>query len=457
MVLLYYCVVLLILMAAGPFLLLSKKAWVGLDQKLGIIPSYIRERFKNKSRPVWFHAVSVGEFNAVWPLIDRFHKKYPQIQIVISTTTATGQKLARERAGNCAEIIYFPLDVPWSTGNWLNTIRPSLVAIVETELWPGFLEQCSKRQIPVVVINGRMSPRSFRSYKAWKVFFAPLVRKYALIAAQSESEAQRYREIAGNDLPIKVVGNLKFDKVEIIDNAKKNQLLQRLNIGPNELVLVAGSTHEGEETALIKAYTTLVKSSLPTNGNHFSDSQAISNLRLVLVPRHPERCKRIAGLIEESGFRVRRFSRNERLESCDDVLLVDTIGHLSTLYSIAHLAFVGGTLTPIGGHNLAEPYVYAVPVICGPHVHKTQDVATTLAKHKAISILASPTELLPKITQLLVDPQLRQKMGTAGNRWLLENAGAVDRTLMLIESILLRDEQSLRTEVVPNSKEKSIF
>jgi 3-deoxy-D-manno-octulosonic-acid transferase len=439
----YYSVALLALLVAGPFLLLKKKARAGIGQKLGIIPAPLYSRLKTKARPIWFHAVSVGEFNAVWPLIERFHQKHPELQLVISTTTATGQKIAQDRASSFAEIIYFPLDLPWIVSKWLEAIDPSLVCIVETELWPGFLHQCSKRQIPVMVINGRMSPRSFRRYASLKSFFAPVLRRYTLIAAQSKSEAERYKAIAGDDIPVHIVGNLKFDQVQNIDSAQKHILLKRFNLAHNEHILVAGSTHEGEESALIQAYTTLATSN-PQNDSH-------SNLRLVLVPRHPERFERVAQLIEAAGFNTKRFSRNEGFQSAQDILLVDAIGHLASIYSIATVAFVGGTLIPIGGHNLLEPYAYSIPVVCGSYVHKTQEVADALCENDTISIVKDPAELLPKITELLGNPSLRARMGVAGNRWLLHNVGAVDRTLTLIESLLFENQRNSRSSESPQT------
>jgi len=404
-------------LVAGPWLLLLKKARAGLWQKLG----FVSRRYKqHPGAPIWVHAVSVGEFNAVWPLLNALHEQYPGERIVVSTTTATGQQLARERAGSFAELFYFPFDIPWATAAWLNAIKPSAVLIVETEVWPGFYSQCEARGIPIVIVNGRLSPRSFKRYKQLRWLFKKVFQSASLILAQSKEEEGRYRELTEDQVPITVIGNLKFDGLSQISAEEQKELRHKIGLQGSELVLIAGSTHEGEETAMLRTLTVLTDT-----GN--------TNVRLVLVPRHPERFERVAEMITAHGFEPRRFSKDEAMRNHKDVFLLDAIGHLTRFYCAADIAFVGGTLVPIGGHNLVEPCIYSVPVICGPHVEKTRDVARALQSEKALVLAANEEDLLKSIKKLAIDPQARKEVGENGRRWLEHSQGAVCRALRALE------------------------
>lgn len=406
----------------GPFLLLKRRARYGMSQKLGNIPETLKTKYSAAGciRPIWFHAVSVGEFNAAWPLLKRLNEKYPQQTIVISSTTGAGQKLAKERSSSFADCIYFPYDLPWCTGNWLDVLKPKLVTIVETEIWPGFVNQCKSKNIPITMINARMSPRSFKSYNRFRAFFGPVLRNFHSVGVQSTSEAERYKKVAGDSLKVQVLGNIKFDGLEPITQTEQQELMKKLNLLPDELVFVAGSTHDGEETAVVNAFKKL------------SDPKG---KRLIIAPRHPERFDKVADIIRLAGFRPRRFSENEKFEQEGNVYLLDAIGHLAKFYSLASIAFVGGTIAPIGGHNIVEPFTYSVPVITGPHLHKTKDVADALLLHDALTVAQDDSELAQMLQLLLNDPERRKQLGRNGNEWLKESQGAVNRALEMIESI----------------------
>ncbi len=407
----------------GPFLLLKRRARYGMPQKLGLVPDSIKEKYRSANcvRPIWFHAVSVGEFNAAWPLLKRLNEKHPQQTIVISSTTGAGHKLAQERASAFADCIYFPYDLPWCTAAWLDALNPKLVTIVETEIWPGFVNQCKNRDIPITMINGRMSPRSFGSYYKFRSFFGPILRDFRTIGVQSASEAERYRKVAGESLPLQILGNIKFDGLEPISKNEQEELVRKLNLSVGDMVFIAGSTHDGEEAAILNAFKKL---SDPTGK------------RLIIAPRHPERFDRVADLIRLAGFRPRRFSENEKFEQEGNVYLLDAIGHLAKFYSVATVAFVGGTLAPIGGHNIVEPFTYSVPVLAGPHLHKTKDVADALLARKALTVVEDEKELGDQLQRLMNEPELRQQLGQSGNAWLKESQGALDRALTMIESII---------------------
>ncbi len=421
----------------GPFLLIYKRARAGVLQKLGHIPVKLKRELQLLKSPVWFHAVSVGEFAALFPLIEAFHKELPRQDIVISTTTKAGNQLAKERVAEYATVIYFPFDLPWLASRMLNLIKPSLFAIVETELWPGFIRECAKRQIPLAIVNGRMSPRSFRWYRLMKPVFSPLLQRFSIIATQSQVEADRYSALAEKNLPLKVLGNLKYDIQPAITFSDVIQLKAKLNIAEQDLVLIAGSTHENEEAFVLRTLNRFVE---------LTDTKYRSRtLRLIIAPRHPERFNRVAQIITQAGHPVRRYSRNQSFTSKTDVMLIDTIGVLSKYYALADLAFVGGTIAKVGGHNLLEPYLYSVPAVCGPFVYKTKDTANILRHRKALFIGKNKTEIEAAIIRLLDNAKIRENMGRNGKVWLEENRGAVRQTLDNLTPLLV-DNSRNKTE-----------
>lgn len=427
----YFCFALLLLLAL-PLLLFKKKARAGISEKIGIIPRRIKSKQRQLAGCLWFHAVSVGEFNAVFPLIKAFKKEHPSAGLVVSTTTGTGQALAREKCRDLAEVIYFPYDLPFSNKAWLDALSPSLVAITETEIWPGFTYECKKRGIMLTVVNGRISPRSFKGYRRFRAFFGPVLRRFDNIGVQSLEEAERYRAIAGDEAKISVLGNLKFDGLTPPCEETRAQLRESLNISAGTApVVVAGSTHEGEEAAFLK---------------YLSEHGQKRDFYLILVPRHPERFQHVARLIEEAGLVVRRYSRQEGflpdLPLGKQVYLLDAIGKLFDFYSLADIAFVGGTLAPIGGHNIMEPYAYGVPVVVGPHVEKTRDVAQALSQAGALTTVSSGEALAPALSLLLSDEGERLSRGERGLRILLSSQGAVTKAMQMLEATLAKDDHS---------------
>jgi len=446
---LYYIGITLLLLLIWPVLIFSSKARFGVAQKLGLIPRAIRARLKALSeRPIWFHSVSVGEFNAALPLVKAIHEKYPQRPIVVSTTTGTGQKLAMERVSEIAEVIYFPYDTFFSVKSWLDAINPALFVIVETEMWPGLISQCKARNIPVVIVNGRISPRSFKSYSRSKPFFGRYVKMITRIGAQTENEAERYRALSDGTVPLETMGNLKCDGLVAKSPEEIAELRKSLNLDEDDLVFIAGSTHEKEETAVLSAYTKLLKK-MPDR-----------NIRLVIAPRHPQRFDRVAELIKNAGFTTIRHSHSERFKNDFDVYLIDSIGHLATFYGIADVAFVGGTLAPVGGHNVLEPYTYKVPVIAGPRLEKTRDFARLLQDRDALFVVKNDNEMTEQLERLLADDQLRLEIGNRGNKLLLDSQGAVKKGLSILEESLglsnkstpvIQSEKNSGTEKAPES------
>ena len=421
MIPLYYLFFALVLFTVGPFLLTRKKARAGLSQKLGFISKELKESVASVgSNPrVWFHAVSVGEFNALLPLLNQFRKSYPQYKIFISTTTATGQELAKTKTAGFAEVFYFPFDLPWITAAYLDLISPSLVGIVETEIWPGFVKQCQSLNIPCIIVNGRLSPKSAAGYLRWRVLFGPVFRNFAALTVQSESEKNRFEAVAGQALSARttVCGNIKLDGLQAISEEEKVTLRKSLNIEESDFVIVAGSTHEGEESAFLRISSEL-------------------RCKLIIAPRHPERFERVAQIIQSEDRQARRYSATGRFESNKDVYLLDTIGQLNAFYSLASVAFVGGTLANIGGHNLAEPCIYKVPVLCGPHIHKAKDLFQKLNERNAIKQGFDVEELSKIVASLKFSPEERSCTGENGYRFIQDSQGAVARTMAVLEQYL---------------------
>lgn len=420
---LYYFVLLILLLLCGPFLLLAKKRRQGIGQKLGLLPesiSNLRKSNKEQCR-IWFHAVSVGEFNACHPLITLIHEKHPDCKIFVSTSTATAQAIAQEKISSFATVFYFPLDLPWIVAKYLDAIKPDLVAIVETEIWPGFISQCKKRNIKIIVVNGRISPKSFKSYKRVKFFIGKALQNYSLVLSQSAADQQRYESLTDHQTKIINTGNLKFDGLKPLTAIG---LYECTGLDGSEFVFIAGSTHEGEELMILNAWKELIKS----NPN---------KVRLIIVPRHPERFERVANLIQENGFNCKRFSKQEKLALDSDIYLLDTMNKLFQFYNLANLAFVGGTLVPIGGHNLLEPYAYKVPVICGKHMEKTKEIALSLLANNALSVVNNQEELNITLQALYSDSQKRKKLGQAGYEIISQSQGACSNSMQYIENLLV--------------------
>lgn len=420
----YYLAMILVLITVGPFLLLKKKCRAGLTSKLGIIPQELRHCSRKTKPRIWFHAVSVGEFNAAFPLINAFRQSHPDFEIFVSTTTATGQAQARSILADKATVFYFPLDLPLATGAWLNLVQPDAVVIVETEIWPGFLNRLKTTGIPAIFVNARMSPQSFASYKRYAFFFKSILNCFQAICTQSVIEAEHFQQLGYPSAKLHICGNIKFDGLQTISSIEKQQLQEQLGLTENEVVVIGGSTHPKEEEAILQCWLEQQKS-----------------FRLILVPRHPERFDQVAHLIEACGGRPRRFSRQEKPENKTDVILIDTIGILSKLYALASLAFVGGTIAKVGGHNLVEPCIYSVPVVCGPHVFKTKDTARSLSQSGALIICSDTTVLKQAIADLLQSPQRQQRMGEAGFLWIRNNHGATLKCLSVIEDCLCKTVQ----------------
>ena len=428
MILFFYNLALLAALVVGaPWWLFriaaTQKYREGLRERLGMIrPELIR---LSRERPViWVHAVSVGEVLAISRLVKTLDAALPGYFIVISTTTRTGQALARERFG-AERVFYCPLDLPWAVRTYLKALQPRLLVLAETEFWPNLLSTCYRRGIPVAVVNARVSDRSWPRYRRLRRHWRPFLSRLSCVLAQSETDAERLKAIGCLPQRVTVAGNLKFD-VRIAEEADATRLLKAV-AGDLRLV-VAGSTLEGEEAALMESWPRLL--------------EADPQLAMVLAPRHPERFTAVAALLENSGVAwVRRSDWRAQSEGTiqplkpGTIVLLDTIGELASVYSLASVAFVGGSLIPAGGHNPLEPAQFGVPIVMGPHYANFRAITEDLLAHQALRI-AAREELAAVLIELLQNRNAAQAMGSRARQVFTSQAGATSRCVEALKELL---------------------
>jgi 3-deoxy-D-manno-octulosonic-acid transferase len=362
---------------------------------------------------------------AVRPLLKALKARYPEKKIVLSTVTETGRSIA-ENLSDVDVCIYFPFDFGFAVRRMLQAVRPSLIVVVETEIWPNFLRYAHRSEIPTVLANGRISDKSFGGYLRFSWAFRPVLENFDALCMQTDVDARRIIEIGASPAKVHVAKNLKYDiPVLSISEERKRAVLATYHLPEGMPVLTAGSTHQGEEEAVLTAYRTLVN-----EGWEFL---------LVLVPRHPERAEEVAKLAEQFGIPcVRRSQLGAQSEmfTFGEVLLVDTVGELMDIYAISDLVFVGGSLVAVGGHNLLEPASLAVPVIFGPHMNNFREIATLILHHHGGIQVQDAAMLAQTLRQLLDSPGERLRLGENGARILTENRGSTERHMEIISSVV---------------------
>tara|TARA_B100000700_G_scaffold302064_1_gene371969 strand:+ start:21307 stop:22626 length:1320 start_codon:yes stop_codon:yes gene_type:complete len=400
-------------------------------ERLGLIPppSAGTAADSHRKRPVtWLHCASVGEVLAARPLIEALAAARPGHRLVVTTMTATGadrvQALADTLNGKGAGAIvshhFVPLDFPGAARRFVARLAPVQAIFFETELWPNLLAACHRRGVPVAVVNGRLSPRAFARYLKIRPLMADALAHVDWLAAKSDQDAERYRLLGMADACTSVVGSLKFD---ISTSDEDSDGSERLHTWLGERpIWVAGSTHPGEDEQLLAAHRRLRESH--------------GDALLILVPRHPQRFDDVAALCTAQGMRLARRSKDERPGHDTSVYLADTMGELSTCYGAADVAFVGGSLVPIGGHNLLEPAVRRVPVVTGPSLENFSDVAAILREAGALTEVADAEALAKVLGTLIDDPAARARLGEAGWQVVAANRGALSRTLEGLERMI---------------------
>jgi len=372
---------------------------------------------------IWVHAVSVGEVQACAVLVRCLHDRYPGIPIVVTTLSATGAERARALLGDRATVRYMPLDLPGSVSRFFDRVRPRIAVIFETELWPNLYHECGRRRIPLVLASARLSPRAMGKYTSFLTLFRQaLSNKAIVIAAQGEKDAARFRELGANPQHTHVTGNLKFDFALPVDVTTKGREL-REHYAAGRLVWVAGSTHgDGEEESVLAA--------------HRHVRNVHPNALLVLVPRKTQRFTEVGAWLEKQNVRIIRRSSPAARTRDLEVLLVDTLGELLDFYAMSDVAFVGGSLVHVGGHNLLEPAALGIPVLTGPHTFNSADIAKILIETGAARVVKDGAELGQTVASLLSNPQERARMGALGRAAVEQNRGALEKLLSLIDPLL---------------------
>jgi 3-deoxy-D-manno-octulosonic-acid transferase len=366
--------------------------------------------------PLWLHAVSVGEAQAAGPLLKILKTEKPDLRVVVSTVTETGQHMAQKVMTAADGFVYFPLDWAFIVRRVLKQINPRMVVMVETELWPNFLRLLGSKGIKAAVVNGRISPRSFGRYKWVRYFMKKVLANIHLFCMQSQGDAQRIMALGAPAERVRVTGNLKFDLAPPTSGNIDGRNL--LNLSSSDLLLVAGSTHRGEESLVLAAYQEL--------------RREFPRLYLLLAPRHPERWGEVEELLQNSPVQYQRRTALATQTRTAPVILLDTIGELAPLYAAADLVFVGGSFVPIGGHNVLEPALYSKPVLFGPHMHNFKEIAQKLVAAGGAWQLSHPQEFLIKARELTAKADLRQKIGAAAYGVIQENQGAAQRTAQVL-------------------------
>ncbi len=424
----YNVLLYLISIVSSPVLLLllyrNPRYRDGFFQKFGMLPwKPLMETAKNP--PVWIHAVSVGEVTAAIPLATEIGRLFPQIPIILSTGTATGYFTAQQYASVIKHIIFFPFDYPVIVRRFVARIRARMFIVFETELWPNILRELKRHDIPVMMASGRISPRSFRRYRVFRFFFQKVLAHVDCFGMQTSSDAERVIALGADPRRVFVTGNIKFDLPirEGSDNERQN-LFASLNLKPENRLLIAGSTHRGEEEIILDVFQEL--------------QRTLPDLVLLIAPRHPARFREVEDLIRSRGMRFCRKTSISSVASARpvEVILLDTIGELAQLYSIGTVIFIGGSLVPVGGHNILEPALHKKPVLFGPHMENFSTIAKTLIEQEGAIQVHSATELGTAAARLFHDAQLRERMGAHAFQTVAQNAGAVKKSIDLIKPFL---------------------
>jgi 3-deoxy-D-manno-octulosonic-acid transferase len=408
----------------------SGKYITGIRERLGKVPA-----LDQAAGPViWLHCVSVGETEAARPLVRALRERFPGHQLAISTTTVTGQKVARQAFHHqAAAIFYFPIDWSWTVRRVLRALKPATVLIMETELWPNLLRECRRAAVPVALVNGRISPKSYRRYQKIRSFVRRVLTGITIGLMQSDEDAKRIAGLGLAEDRIRSLGNLKFDSAALPANLSSlaSDLRQRFQINAGRPLIVAASTHSPEETLVIEAFSACRK------------AVAGKECRLLIAPRHPERFDEVAKIIDQSGFAwSRKSSLPQPTDATADIILLDSIGELRSVFQLAEIAFIGGSIIQHGGQNVLEPGVQGVCVITGAYTQNFAAIINALRAEDALIQLPalSTAEVTPALAgafgELLGDEARRRAIGARAQAVCAASRGATERTVAIIAELL---------------------
>ena len=391
------------------------------------VPLHLRARLGYGADPsgngpvAWVHAVSVGEAIAAAPLVDGLRQTYPDLPVVMTTVTETGARVVRERFSGTAAHRFFPIDFPGAARRVIGAINPAFLMCMETELWPNTFRILARRGVPVMVANGRLSDRSFRRYLLVRPLLRSLLEGIRVFAMQSQEDARRIIALGAPAERVFVTGNVKNEPTA--DPAGSIELWSRLlGLREGERVWIAGSTHRGEEEAVLAAHATA--------------RQDCPDLVLVIAPRHPERVPEVLGLVAARGWPAVRRSELPRQRPVDAVIVVDTVGELAPIYSVADVVFLGGSLVPVGGHNMLEPALRRKPVLFGPHTGNFREAAAMLVRSGGGVVVHDAEALARHLVRLLLNDDVRKRLGGLAYEAVASRQGAVQATLDLVAQFL---------------------
>lgn len=395
----------------------------GVQKFTGTIPL----RPPSSGRAIWYHAVSLGEVMASVPLMEEISDALPNAPLWISTITETGQSTAQSRVPRAAGTFYFPFDHPWIVDRVIRRLRPGLFITMETEIWPNCIWRLHRRGVPVVLVNGRISDGSVIWYRRFRFLFRDVLNCFDLLCVQSELTAERIRAIGAPEARIVVTGNMKFDQ-ELPQAVDRRSWREELGLGENDSVLVAGSTHKGEEEMVLGAFARLRAS--------------FHGLRLIVAPRAPERFDEVERIIRGTGLGVLRRSlvKTAGSQHPPEVLLLDTIGELARVYGVAQVGLVGGSMVPHGGHNPLEVAAHGCPVLFGPHMENFPEIAAMLLRTGGAREVSDEGSLFEALQDILAHPEKGREMGAAAYRTLISQRGAVKRTMDALRPLLERGQ-----------------
>ncbi len=426
--LIYNILFTVLLLFSTPYFLLrglvQKRFRKSLPQRMGF---FQKPSFK---RPIWVHAASVGEVFCSIPLIKKIKKEFPHLKIVLTTMTSTGNEIAKTSPLEVDQVLFVPIDHPLFIRRAIEKIQPCLLLVAETEFWPNLLRSCGKKGIPVVLFNGRVSPKSFRHYLFFKFFFKECLKYVSLFLMQTEEDRTRIIEIGGASQKARAVGNLKFDQTfPSLTQEVITEMAKTLGFQGKEKILIAGSTHSGEEEILVMLYKELKKMD--------------PHLVLILAPRHLERLEEVERILRRESLSYLRkttlsLGAGRSDQERPDVILLDTMGELMGLYNLGTLVFVGGSLVPIGGHNPLEPLFFRKCVLFGPYMFNFQEISSRLIETRGAIQVSGKEELSSQLKRLLFDERARQEVGEKGYQFLLKHQGAIERMFEKIRPFLLQ-------------------
>ena len=395
----------------------------GFRERMGAVPARLQQAGSEGS--IWIHAVSVGEVLAISGLVGELNKEYPEKSVFVSTTTATGQALARQRFGE-ARVFYLPFDFRFAVQSYLAALRPSLLILAETEFWPNLLHLAKNTGATVAVVNARISDRSFPRYRRFGWFFSPVLSNVDLFLAQTQEDARRLREIGAPEGRVGVSGNLKFD-IRLSAGSPLTAALRKAITPVSSLtgspVIVCGSTTDGEEELVLAAFQQVL--------------QQFPKTVMILAPRHPERFEKVAALISSSGLKLirRRAWRPELPLPPGSIFLLDSVGELASVYELADVAFVGGSLVPLGGHNILEPAQHGVPVLTGPHTFNFREIVRIFAQGGGLQVVTAE-KLGAVLIELLSSAPQREMRGRRARELFTQNTGATEKTISALQPLL---------------------